>query len=153
MKPYGPGHYIYGFSVISNVFRSLNGKIDRVDHVDTTFADLNHARHRNLEFTGNIFHNVNEPAYNPAHLTYTQGSESATWTMDTDSYLPFGGYAKYVESVQPAGDITRSNGNRVYDLPWTQTEQGGDNKSVNLRWSQAVKGTVRYRVRMDETDG
>ncbi len=48
IKPYGPGHFINGFAVIGNVFRSLNGRIDRVEHVDTTFADLDYSRTRSF---------------------------------------------------------------------------------------------------------
>ncbi len=152
IKPYGPGHYINGFSVVSNVFRSLNGRIDRVDGVDTTFANLDFNRTRKLEFTGNIYHNVNEPAHNPMYLTHTQASEATTWTMDTDTYLPFGGRALHVESVVPEGAITNSGGSRVYDFPWAVGERGSDLRSVQVNWSQPVKGTVRYQVRMDKSD-
>jgi hypothetical protein len=152
IKPYGPGHYINGFSVVSNVFRSLNGRIDRVDGVDTTFANLDFNRTRKLEFTGNIYHNVNEPAHNPMYLTHTQASEATTWTMDTDTYLPFGGRAKHVESVMPEGAITNSGGSRVYDFPWAVGERGSDLRSVQINWPQPVKGTVRYQVRMDKSD-
>ena len=152
IKPYGPGHYINGFSVISNVFRSLNGRIDRVDSVDTTFADLDFGRTRKLEFTGNIYHNVNEPAHNPMYLTHLQASEASTWTMDTDTYLPFGGQAKIVESVLPVGAVTNASGARVLELPWAEGEKGSDRRSVQINWSQPVKGTVRYQVRMDESE-
>jgi len=152
IKPYGPGHYINGFSVVSNVFRSLNGRIDRVDAVDTTFADLDFNRTRRLEFTGNIYHNVNQPAHNPMYLSHDQFTEATTWTMDTDTYLPFGGRAKYVESVQPDGAITNTAGARIHDLPWAEGEQGADLRSVRLNWSQPVKGRVRYQVRMDQSE-
>ncbi len=151
IKPYGPDHFINGFAVIGNVFRSLNGRIDRVEGVDTTFAGLNLTRSRDCDFVGNTFHNVNDPARNPAHLTYDRPSEASTWVMDTGAALPFGGVARSVESVMPQGDITNSSNSRVYTLPWSLGEQGGDGRSVHLNWSQAVKGSVRYAVRMDET--
>ncbi len=152
IKPYGPGHYINGFSVVSNVFRSLNGRIDRVDAVDTTFADLDFNRTRKLEFTGNIYHNVNQPAHNPMYLSHTQATEATTWTMDTGTYLPFGGRAKHVESVVPEGQITNSGGTRIHDYPWAVGERGSDLRSVQINWSQPVKGTVRYQVRMDASE-
>jgi hypothetical protein len=93
IKPYGPGHFINGFAVVGNVFRSLNGRIDRVEHVDTTFADLDYGRIRSFEFSANTFHNVNELVSNPASLSFEQQTEAATWVMQTRNALPFEGYA------------------------------------------------------------
>ncbi len=152
IKPYGPGHFINGFSVVGNVFRSLNGRIDRVENVDTTFADLDYARTRSFEFSGNTFHNVNEPVSNPASLSHQQSTEAATWVMQTDTALPFDGRALTVESVMPMGAITDTGDNRVHDLPWSEGAQGSDFRDVHLNWSTAVKGQVRYQVRMDQTD-
>ncbi|MCK0095190.1 right-handed parallel beta-helix repeat-containing protein [Yoonia sp. F2084L] len=152
IKPYGPGHFINGFSVVGNVFRSLNGRIDRVENVDTTFADLDYARTRSFEFSGNTFHNVNEPVSNPASLSHQQSTEAATWVMQTDTALPFDGRALTVESVMPMGAITDTGENRVHDLPWSEGAQGSDFRDVHLNWSTAVKGQVRYQVRMDQTD-
>ena len=150
IKPYGPGHFINGFSVTGNVFRSLNGAIDRVERVDTTFADLDYSRTRSFEFSGNTFHNVNEPVSNPAARTHVQATEATTWVMQTGNSLPFDGRALTVESVMPAGRITNSGGIRVYDLPWSEGEQGSDQRDVHLNWSQPVKGQMRYAVRMDQ---
>ncbi|MDX8347081.1 glycosyl hydrolase family 28-related protein [Cognatiyoonia sp. IB215446] len=152
IKPYGPGHFINGFAVVGNVFRSLNGRIDRVEHVDTTFADLDFNRTRDFQFTANTFHNVNEPVSNPVVLTHEQATEATTWVMDTGSALPFGGYAKFVDSVMPEGAITNTADARIHDLPWAEGEQGADLQSVDLNWSAAVKGRVRYQVRMDITE-
>ncbi|PUB18592.1 glycosyl hydrolase family 28-related protein [Yoonia sediminilitoris] len=152
IKPYGPGHYINGFSVVSNVFRSLNGRIDRVEHVDTSFADLDYSRTRRLTFAGNVYHNVNEPAHNPMSLSHSQASEAATWVMSTKNYLPFDGPAQFVDSVMPEGAVTTSSGARVYEMPYAEPEQGTGGRSINLRWSRAVKGKVRYQVRMDQPE-
>ena len=152
IKPYGPGHYINGFAVVGNVFRSLNGQIDRVEYVDTTFADLDYSRTRGFEFGGNTFHNVNEPASNPVHLSHDQQTEAVTWVMNTQNALPFGGFALSVDSVMPAGPITNAGGSRVHDFPWSAGEQGSDRRNVHLNWGSPVKGNVRYAVRMDRTD-
>jgi hypothetical protein len=149
IKPYGPGHYINGFAVIGNVFRSLNGKIDRVENIDTTFADLDLSKTRGFEFSANTFHNVTEPVANPVYLSHTQATEATTWVMDTATNLPFGGRAKTVESVVPVGAITRSGGTRVHEFPWAEGEKGANLRSVHLNWATAVKGQVRYQVRMD----
>ena len=153
IKPYGPGHYINGFAVVGNVFRSLNGRIDRVESVDTTFADLDFNRTRGLQFMGNTFHNVNDSVQNPAHLSHTQATEALTWTLDTGTKLPFGGRAKYVEAVMPEGAITEASGARAHDLPWAEGEKGADLRSVHLNWRVPVKGTIRYQVRMDDPIG
>ena len=152
IKPYGPGHFINGFSVVGNVFRSLNGLIDRVEAVDTTFADLDFSRTRRLDFFGNTFHNVSEPVANPAYLSFDQATVATTWVMDTGTVLPFGGEARSVESVMPQGAITNSGGNAVFAFPWSVGEQGTNNREVHLNWGTAVRGSVRYAVRMDTTD-
>lgn len=152
IKPYGPGHYINGFAVVGNVFRSLNGRIDRVEHVDTTFADLDFNRTRGFEFIANTFHNVNQPVANPASLSHEQLTEATTWVMDTGDRLPFGGRAKSVESVMPQGATTDVGQNRQHDFPWSEGEKGADRRSVHLNWRVPVKGRVRYQVRMDQTD-
>ncbi len=150
IKPYGPGHYINGFAVQGNVFRSLNGKIDRVEHVDTTYADLDFGRTRGFEFQGNTFSNVAEPVSNPVTMEHEQASEAVTWVMDTGVALPFFGPARYVEAVMPNGPITNSSGGRVHEMPWSEGEQGAHSRSVHLNWGTSVKGRVRYQVRMDD---
>ncbi|PRY79455.1 pectate lyase-like protein [Yoonia maritima] len=149
IKPYGPGHYINGFAVVGNVFRSSNGQIDRVERVDTTFADLDYGRTRGLEFRGNTFHNVHEPVSNPATLDHDQATEALTWVMETGTALPFDGHAKFVDTVMPDGAISNSVGTRIHEMPWAEGSQGADNRSVHLNWGTAVKGSVRYQVRMD----
>lgn len=151
IKPYGPGHFINGFAVVGNVFRSLNGRIDRVEHVDTTFADLDYSRTRCFEFSANTFHNVNEPVANPATLSLEQQTAAATWVLETRNALPFEGYALSVESVMPAAAITNASNAAVYNLPWSLSELGSDRRDVHLNWGSAVKGRVRYTVRMDHT--
>ena len=153
IKPYGPGHFINGFSVIGNVFRSLNGRIDRAERVNTTFADLDYTRTRSFDFTGNTFHNVSEPVANPTVLTHTQGTAASTWVLETNDTLPFKGRALTVETVMPNGPIINTSNGRVHDLPWSIGEQGGGSQDVHLNWSRAVSGQVRYSVRMDRTDG
>ena len=151
IKPYGPGHFINGFAVVGNVFRSLNGRIDRVEHVDTTFADLDYSRTRSFAFSANTFHNVNEQVSNPATLSFEQNTEASTWVLGTRNALPFKGYALSVESMMPTGPVTNASGASVHDLPWSLSEQGSDRRDVLLNWGSAVKGRVRYGVRMDQT--
>ncbi|MBE0412103.1 glycosyl hydrolase family 28-related protein [Yoonia sp.] len=152
IKPYGPNHYINGFAVVGNVFRSTNGQIDRVEHVDTTFADLDFSRTRGLQFTANTFHNIKEPVQNPAFLSHDQATAAPTWVMNTRTYLPFGGRARFVDAVMPEGAITDAAGQRVHDAPWAEGQKGADLRSVHLNWRVPVRGRVRYQVRMDTAD-
>jgi len=50
VKPYGSGPFIHGLHVIGNTFRALNGTVDRIEHIDTTFNDINYGLMRNVVF-------------------------------------------------------------------------------------------------------
>ncbi len=152
IKPYGAGHFINGFAVVGNVFRSINGRITKVEHVDTTFANLDFSRTRSFVFSANTFHNVDTIVANPASLAHQQTTAASTWVLNTGNALPFGGRARAVDSVMPAGAITTTSNARVYDLPWADPEKGANLRSVHLNWSRAVRGAVRYQVRMDMPD-
>ena len=149
IKPYGPGHFIHGFSVTGNTFRVINGYIDRVENVDTTFADLEFSRMRTVDFTANAFHGVTNEVFNPAYLTHTQSTASSTWTLDTEPYLPFEGRARLVDSVVASGTLRNSGNSAIYVTPSVATSQGSNSRQVKLGWGSAVKGAVRYIVRMD----
>ena len=149
IKPYGPGHFIHGFAVTGNTFRTINGYIDRIEKVDTTFADLEFNRMRTIDFSGNVFHGVTDEVFNPAYLTHTQSTASSTWTLDTEPYLPFRGRARFVDSVVASGTLRNSGNTAVYLAPSVDTGQGSNLREINLGWGTAVKGEVRYIVRMD----
>ena len=149
VKPYGPGHYIHGLSVVSNVFRTLSGSIDRVEHVDTTFADLDYSRMRMINFSGNSFHAVNEQVFNPAFLTHTQSTASQTWVADTEPSLPFKGRARFVDAVSADGAIQNASNVDQFQVPWVDSAYGTNQREVRFVWDTAVKGKIRYQVRMD----
>lgn len=149
VKPFGPGNFIHGLSVVSNVFRSINGNIDRIEGIDTAFADLDFTRMRAVTFAANTFHNVSEIVQNPASLTHTQSSASNTWVAETAPHLPFGGRARFVDAIMPNGAIETASNAVVFTLPWADTSYGPDNSQVRFVWDQAVKGTIRYTARMD----
>ena len=149
IKPYGVGHFIHGFSVMGNVFRAINGYIDGVEKVDTTFADLDFSRIRMVNFSGNTFHGVSQEVYNPAFLEHTQATTASTWTAQTDPFLPFNGRARYVDSVCTDGVLLNSSNGAEYIAPSVATGQGTDKRDIKLTWGKSVKGTVRYIVRMD----
>lgn len=149
VKPYGPNHYIHGLSVVSNLFRTLNGSIDRVEHVDTTFADLDYSRMRSVTFAANSFHGVNENVQNPAQLTHTQATPAQTWVAQTEPYLPFKGRARFVDSVLANGAIKDASNADAFVLPWADNNYGVDQRDVRFVWPEPVSGTLRYQVRMD----
>ncbi len=149
IKPFGSGHFVHGFSVISNAFRVFNGNINRVDKIDTTFADVNFDRMRVVTFHGNSYHGVNEPVFNPANLTHNQSTASKTWVADTEPALPFRGRARYIDAIVPDGAITDGSGGQIFEQPWADNNYGSDKRQVRFVWNTAVKGRVRYQVRMD----
>jgi hypothetical protein len=149
VKPYGPGHYINGLSVQGNMFRTFSGNIERVEEIDTTYADMDFGRMRNIIFEGNTFSGVNEQTRNPHIDLHTQSSVDQTWTVDTGNYLPFGGWARVVDALVPLGAVQDVAGDPVYAQPYTKVERGSDKTSFELIWPETVKGRMRYSVRMD----
>jgi hypothetical protein len=152
LKPYGTGHFIHGLSVMGNVFKSLFNKVDRIDKVDTTFADLNYSRMRNVQFQGNMFNGVQTYVANPVDVVYAQSTGSNRWMVNVDVALPFNGWARKVESVVAESQIISNSGGRVVEMPWVQTQQGTNRKQIALNWGVPTRGTVAMRVRMDTPD-
>ncbi len=151
-KPRGPGHYIHGLHVTGNVFRTFNGNIDRVERVDTSFADLDYGRMRDITFESNAFHGINQPVRNPASLSHSEASPTRIWVVGTAPDLPFRGRARVVEAALPEARIENASGDAVYESPWADPEYGGDKRSFRLIWGTPVKGRMRCRVRMDQPE-
>ncbi|WP_380054360.1 glycosyl hydrolase family 28-related protein [Falsihalocynthiibacter sp. SS001] len=149
IKPYGTGHYLQGLNISGNVFRALNGSIDRVDHVDETYASLDMNKARNVVVEGNTFNLVNEPIFNPLSFRHTEESDSSSWTVDTEKKLPFGGMTKSMVGLVPDGKILRSSNTHVVEFPYTSLKQGSDQDELRVKWSVACRGTVHLTVRMD----
>ncbi len=149
VKPYGPGHFLHGLSVTNNVFRTFNGNVDRVERVDTSFADLDHGRCRDVSFTGNVFHGINDPSRNPVSLTHSVTTPTRVWVIDSEPHLPFGGRARAIESAVPVGRLENAGGATVYEAPWIDPEYGTGNRRFRLVFATEVTGTMRCSVRMD----
>lgn len=149
VKPYGTGHFLNGVSVTGNKFRSLNGPIDRVDRVDTSFADLDFARFKNVLFHGNSYHAISKQVTNPLRIKHTQSSNSTTWTIDADGELPFGGRMRNVDSVVATDKIRNSSSVVKYTMPYAVAEQGPNKDQVSLVWESAMRGEVTVVVRID----
>ncbi|MFC2968814.1 glycosyl hydrolase family 28-related protein [Acidimangrovimonas pyrenivorans] len=149
IKPYGTGHYLQGFTMSGNVFKPLNGSIDRVDQVDTTFADLNYSRFRNITVQGNSYNAVNQITISPVTLEYDQNTAADTWTIDTQGYMAFDGYARTVTGVVAEGEITGGSGARRTDMPYVKVQQGAQSRAVTLNWADPAQGRVQVTVRCD----
>jgi hypothetical protein len=107
--------------------------------VDNSFSTLNHRKARNIVVHGNTFNAINDPVYNPCTLEHTQASDTQTWVVDFAPQLPFNGRARTVEAVVPVGAIQSGSAN-IYELPHSQSEQGGSGSQVKLTWSRACRG-------------
>ena len=149
VKPYGAGHFVQGLTMTGNVFKTLNGPIDRVEGVDTTFAGLDMARMRNVIVENNTFTAVEQVTASPVFLQHEQVTEATTWIVEPGPFLPFGGWARNVESLVAEGMITTASGGRVSEMPFVSVEQGTAKQEVRLNWSVACKGRVQIKVRVD----
>lgn len=148
-KPHGDGHFINGLAVQGNTFKAVNGWLDRVEAVDTTHADFNYSRMRNVVFEGNTFNAISQTSFNPVSLDFTQATAAQNWVLDPSDYLPFGGWARTVESITFDGPLTNNSAQTVYDMPYATKNYGTLSNQVRLTFPQATQGTVRVSVRMD----
>lgn len=149
IKPYGPGQFINGLNISGNVFRTINGQIERVDLVDTTFASLNNLMNRNIVVEGNAFNGVQQIMQNPVTIRHDQNTASGAWTVNVGPFLPFGGFARFVTSVVALNQISGPGGERRSDMPFTTVLQGAASNQVRLNWAQASQGSVMVTARMD----
>lgn len=152
VKPYGPGHYLQGVNISGNVFKALSGAINRIDAVDTTFAPLNYANMRNVTVTANTFTAVTQTIANPVYLQFDQATAATVWTVAPGAYLPFGGWARNVESLVAEGMITGPANERRSDMPYVEVQQGAAKQNVTVNWAAASKGRIQITVRMDNPD-
>jgi hypothetical protein len=149
VKPHGVGHFLSGVSVTGNRFKSLGVAIDRAERVDTSFADLDYGRMRDVNFTANSFHGINERVSNPLRLKHTEASVATTWTIETDDQLPFKGQALAIDSVVVLGRIRNGSDTKVFPSPAADIRKGANFDQIQLTWNEAVRGTVQVSIRMD----
>ena len=149
ITPRGAGHFVNGLSISNNAFRTLNGNIDRMEMVDTTYATLDYTRFRNLVFEANTYNGVNQSTVSPVMVEHTQNTAADTWAVDASAFLPFASRARNVQSLVAEGQITNASNAAQYVMPYVQVEQGAQNALVNLRWPTPVKGVMQVTVRCD----
>ncbi len=149
VKPYGAGHYLNHVVVQGNLFRTIGGNIERVERVDTSFADLDYDRVVNVTFSDNMFKLIDNPASNPLLVNHAQTTAAQVWTVNCAPNLPFGGYARNVESVQPIGAILDGAGAVRHVQPYVNLKKGENDDQIEVVWDQALRGEVAVKVRMD----
>ncbi len=149
IKPYGTGHSIRGLTVSHNVFRTLNGVINRIEKVDTSFADLDYGATSNVSFIGNVFNGVTEPVFNPLTVTHVQPTLSRIWIVDPGTALPFRGRLRTVESVVNVNRPAISGVQTSYAMPYVDEQYGPQSDQFRLIWEVPVTGKIRAVVRMD----
>jgi hypothetical protein len=149
VKPRGAGHFLNGFSVTGNTFRSVNAVIDRVEKVDTSQSTLDYSKFRNVVFEGNTYHGVTQQTVNPVTVEHAQNTADDAWIVDGSAFLPFNGWARNVMALVAEGAVTTGANSQRFDMPYVQVEQGAGNDKVHLRWPVAVKGRVHVTLRCD----
>ncbi|MCA0919057.1 glycosyl hydrolase family 28-related protein [Pseudooceanicola nanhaiensis] len=150
VKPHGTGHYLNGMAVTGNIFRNIHGNIDRVESVDTTFADLDWDKVKNVTFSDNMFNSVSTTVSNPLTLKHAQATPSSVWTLECAPYLPFGGWAQTVESLVANGKIATVSNVAHWGMPYVKTKEGTNKDKVTLTWEKDVSGDVTVLVRIDD---
>ncbi len=150
VKPHGAGHFLNGLNVSGNSFRIIDDPVDRIERIDTSFADLDYNRIKNIAFSDNTFGNIHNPVSSPLLLEYEQSSPAATWTIQPGASLPFGAFAQTVTSVLPAGPLRDVGGSVVHIAPYYEAKQGPDRNQIRLQFGTPVRGTVTVMVRIDD---
>ncbi len=149
ITPRGAGHYINGLAVTNNAFRTVNGFIDRVDTVDSSFASLDTGKFRNIVFDGNTYNGVTQITVSPLVVEHVQATASDTWVVEGGGFFPFTGRARNVTGIVAEGAVTNASNVAQFVLPYTLVEQGVAKTAVNLKWPTAVKGKVNVTMRCD----
>lgn len=150
IKPHGPDHFVQGLSVSDNVFKSLNGSIERVEGVDATIAPLDLSRCRNLTFDANSFNSVDQITVSPVTLKHDQVVAASPWVLDPGAFLPFGGHARVVAAIVSEGAITDGIGAPVFDMPAVTPKYGPAKNQIRLDWSTPCLGAVQFTTRCDK---
>ncbi|MCC6306096.1 MAG: right-handed parallel beta-helix repeat-containing protein [Rhodobacteraceae bacterium] len=149
VKPHGSGHFIQGLNVSGNVFRTVNATVDRVDHVDTSFATLDFGRTRNLVVEGNAFNGVTQIIQNPVTIRHIQNTAATTWTVDSGGFLPFGAWARRVQALVFDGPVRGPGTEILSTRPYTQAEAGAARDRIEIVWPGEARGTVDVTLRAD----
>lgn len=150
VKPYGTGHFVNGLNVSGNTFRSVGIVIDRAERADTSFAPMDFARMRSVNFAGNTYHNIESGAENPLLVRHGQNSHTQVWEVDTNDRLPFRSYALEVQSLVTRSRPRDTDNISQYHMPYTSTREGAAQDRVHVIWPEDMRGDVTLTIRMDQ---
>ena len=150
VKPHGAGHFLNGFTVTGNRFRSVQGNIDRVERVDTSFAGLDFSRTKDVTFAGNSFHQVNAQVTNPLRVEHVQNTHADQWMVDPGGQMPFNARCLGVDAVVIKGNLKNTNNVTVYGAPNSFAERGPNGTQAELRWEALRSGTAVVTMRCDQ---
>ena len=146
VKPYGSGHAVNGVAITGNSFKSLGGQIDRIDRVDTTFADIDLNQLRDIVIEGNSFNNIRETTQNPLYVRHDQNTAAATWTVECTPGLFLDGRAQKVLSVVPITRLRNAANQTVFPGYYVEAEKGTKGNQVQIFWQEPVHGEVMLVV-------
>ncbi|MCC0080287.1 MAG: right-handed parallel beta-helix repeat-containing protein [Rhodobacter sp.] len=149
VKPYGTGHYLQGLIVTGNVFRTVNATPARPEGVDTSYADLDYSRFRNVVWQNNTYNGIPGQTESPLVLRHDQGSANATWTVSTGGKLPFSGWARTVSGLVMEGAATDAGTTVRTSFPYVTVQQGANSDDVRLIWPSPTRGRAVVTVRVD----
>ncbi|MCR9124741.1 MAG: right-handed parallel beta-helix repeat-containing protein [Rhodobacteraceae bacterium] len=149
VKPHGAGHFLNGVSVQGNRFRCTQVNIDRVERVDTSFADLDFSRFKDVTFAANSYNQVNAQVKSPLRVQHTENTASDTWMIDPDGEMPFGGRCRGVDAVVVNGDLRNAGNVKVFAAPSVFVERGPNSTQAELRWADDYSGAVTVIMRCD----
>ncbi|PIE12652.1 MAG: hypothetical protein CSA70_09130 [Rhodobacterales bacterium] len=150
VKPFGANQYIKGMTVIGNSFRTIHGAIDRVEEVDTSFADLDKTKFTGVKFEDNQYTLVSTGTHSPYVVDHHQATEDATWVIDGSPHLPFGGRARSVSSLLATSKIKNAANVTRHEWPYVSLEQGVNGDQVHVNWEQPVRGDISIALRVDD---
>jgi len=150
VKPHGAGHFLNGVNVSGNSFRIIDDPIERIERIDTSFADLDYNRIKNIAFSDNTYGNIIHPVSSPLLLEHQQNTLNSIWTLEPGERLPFGAFAQTVTSITAAGPLREEGGRIAYIAPFYNAKQGPDGNQIRLQFGTPVTGTVTVVVRIDD---
>ncbi|MCB1397675.1 MAG: right-handed parallel beta-helix repeat-containing protein [Rhodobacteraceae bacterium] len=149
VKPHGPGHFVSGLTVQGNMFRTVNAAPTRVDGVDTTHADLDYSRFRNIAWSDNTYNGILTGTESPMVVRHDQSSAATNWTVSTGGRLPFDGWARTVTGLVIEGQANGPANDVRTSMPYVVPMQGANANQVRLTWPSTTRGRALLTVRVD----
>ncbi len=149
VKPYGTGHFLSGLVVTGNVFRTVNATPTRAEGVDTTHADLDYGRFRNVVWQGNTYNGISTQTESPLVLRHDQTTAATNWTVSTGGKLPFDGFARTVSGLVMEGQPNSASNEVRTSMPYVMVQQGAGSNQVRLTWPSVTRGRAVVTVRVD----